>query len=104
MTEIDVAATLKKKLDVDFRPYRILGACNPPLAHKALQAGSHIGIYLPCNVIVQDAGMALQWTRLWPCPASITHHWNLWQRKCRQNYSASSKTYNHLFYVQQAGK
>ena len=56
LTEIDVTSTLKKKLDVDFRPYRILGACNPPFAHKALQAESHIGIYLPCNVIVQDAG------------------------------------------------
>jgi len=56
LTEIDVQATLKKKLDVDFRPYKILGACNPPFAHKALSAESHIGIYLPCNVIVQDAG------------------------------------------------
>ncbi len=41
---------------MDFRPYRILGACNPPFTHKALSAESHIGIYLPCNVIVQDAG------------------------------------------------
>lgn len=56
LTEIDVAGTLKKKLDVDFRPYRILGACNPPFAHKALLAEAHIGVYLPCNVIVQDAG------------------------------------------------
>jgi uncharacterized protein (DUF302 family) len=56
LTEIDVQATLKKKLDVDFRPYRILGACNPPFAHKSLQAESHIGVFLPCNVIVQDAG------------------------------------------------
>lgn len=56
LTEIDVTATLKKKLNVDFRPYKILGACNPPFAHKALSVDSHIGIYLPCNVVVQDAG------------------------------------------------
>ena len=54
LTEIDIQATLKKKLDLDFRPYKILGACNPPYAYQALQAEDKIGTMLPCNVIVQQ--------------------------------------------------
>jgi uncharacterized protein (DUF302 family) len=54
LTEIDVQKTLKAKIDADFRPYRILGACNPGFAHKALLAEDKIGTMLPCNVIVQE--------------------------------------------------
>lgn len=56
LTDIDVQETLKKKLNVDFKKYRILGACNPSFAHKALEAEDKIGTMLPCNVVVQEHG------------------------------------------------
>jgi uncharacterized protein (DUF302 family) len=56
ITEIDVRKILKTKIDVDFRPYLILGACNPRLAHEALQIEGKVGTMLPCNVVIQDAG------------------------------------------------
>ena len=60
LTDIDVAATLKKTIDVDFRPYRILGACNPKMAHGALSVEDKIGVMLPCNVIVQKTDKGVE--------------------------------------------
>lgn len=60
LTDIDVAATMKKKLGADFRPYRILGACNPKMAHHALSIEDKIGVMLPCNVIVQQTDKGVE--------------------------------------------
>ncbi len=75
LTEIDVRETLKKKLDVDFRRYKILGACNPPFAHRALQAEVDVGLMLPCNVIVyeDDAGRAVV-NAIDPMQTIAAHH------------------------------
>jgi len=66
LTEIDVRQTLRKKLDVDFRPYKILGACNPPFAYRALQRENKIGTLLPCNVIVQQKNDGVEVTAVDP--------------------------------------
>ena len=69
ITEIDVTATLKKKLDVDFKNYLILGACNPGFAHRAIQADDNVGLLLPCNVIVYETQKGVTITTLKPTHA-----------------------------------
>ncbi len=69
LTDIDMKTTLKKKLDVNLKQYRILGACNPTLAHKALLAEDKIGIMLPCNVIVQELDDAIEVSAVDPLAA-----------------------------------
>lgn len=69
ITEIDVRETMKKKLNVDFRNYMILGACNPALAHKALESEDKIGVLLPCNVIVQETESGVEIAAMDPVAA-----------------------------------
>ncbi|MAZ30186.1 ABC transporter ATP-binding protein [bacterium] len=69
LTTIDVKATMKKKLDVEYENYTILGACNPPFAHQALQAEKEIGLLLPCNVIVYEADGAVHLSAILPVVA-----------------------------------
>jgi len=71
LTEIDVKETLKKKLDVDFRKYKILGACNPNFAHKALQQEAKIGVMLPCNVVVSEGDDGIEITAVDPIASML---------------------------------
>jgi uncharacterized protein (DUF302 family) len=74
LTEIDLQSTLKKKLDVDFRRYKILGACNPPFAHRALQESLDVGLLLPCNIVVyEEDGGATHVAAIDPLEAIAAH-------------------------------
>jgi len=77
LTEIDVAATMKKKLDVEYENYVILGACNPTLAHQALQAEKEIGLFLPCNVIVyeHEGGVVVSAIRPTTAMSMVSNEW-----------------------------
>ena len=72
LTEIDVRETLRQKLNVNFRRYKILGACNPPFAYQALQAEDHIGVMLPCNVVVQEKESGVQVSAIDPLASMAT--------------------------------
>lgn len=69
ISEINVTDTLRKKLGVEFRPYKILGACNPQFAHRALETEANIGVMMPCNVVVQDFGSHVQVSAINPMVA-----------------------------------
>lgn len=90
LTDIDVAATLKKKLDVDIRKYRILGACNPQLAYQALQVEDKIGTMLPCNVIVQESDAGIEVSAVDPA-ASMQAVDNPKLKEVAQNVRAKMK-------------
>ncbi|MFP5383876.1 MAG: DUF302 domain-containing protein [Gammaproteobacteria bacterium] len=69
ISEINVTDTLRKKIGVEFRPYKILGACNPTFAHRAIEAEANIGVMMPCNVVVQEMGSGVQVAAINPLTA-----------------------------------
>jgi uncharacterized protein (DUF302 family) len=91
LTRIDVQETLKKKIGADFRPYVILGACNPRLAHKALSSRSEVGLMLPCNVTVESAGEVTSLVRI-ADPAMMMTVGDLGSDAALQEVGAEAKT------------